>query len=267
MVAPELLLGTVTTCICNMEYLIFFILGTFVGSFSNVVASRLHTGLSIVGGRSRCGSCGHELGFLDLIPLISFFVTGGRCRHCGSSYALSNVFIELSFGLMFLAMFVHFGLSQAFVLYTIFWSLMFIVAIYDMRHTIIPMLILYPAVALALFIWYTQGLLLYSLAGALLVAGFILAIFLVSRGRAMGFGDVPLSFTLSLAVGFPALVYGILFSFWIGAIIGIIILLFVVRKVTMGIEVPFAPFLIAGFLCSQIFLDKIIQIISLGLHP
>ena len=89
---------------------------------------------------------------------------------------------------------------------------------------------------------------------ALMVAGVIsLGFFLLyafSRGRAMGLGDAPVSFALALLVGASLAIPGLLFSFWIGAIVGIAILATTPKGHRMGIEVPFVPFLAAGYLLA-----------------
>ncbi|MEK7114080.1 MAG: hypothetical protein AAB850_00830, partial [Patescibacteria group bacterium] len=84
---------------------------------------------------------------------------------------------------------------------------------------------------------------------AFLIAASLALIHYFSRGRAMGLADTPLSFGLALLVGQAALP-GFVFSFWIGALVGIVLLFRRPVGSRMGGEVPFAPFLAAGFLLA-----------------
>ncbi|MFA6602049.1 MAG: prepilin peptidase, partial [Candidatus Paceibacterota bacterium] len=79
---------------------LFFIFGTIIGSFLNVVALRFNTGATL-GGRSKCMSCGHQLTWKELIPVLSFLWQGGLCRNCRSRISRQYVLVELSTGLLF----------------------------------------------------------------------------------------------------------------------------------------------------------------------
>jgi prepilin signal peptidase PulO-like enzyme (type II secretory pathway) len=122
--------------------------------------------------------------------------------------------------------------------------------LYDIRHTIVPETLSYALFALsAVFALMTSGD-MHALGITILTAGCIgLGFFLLhslSKGRAMGLGDAPVALSLSLLTG-AAAVPGLLFSFWIGAVVGIVILVLRPAGHRMGIEVPFVPFLAAGF--------------------
>ncbi|MGB4076234.1 MAG: hypothetical protein WBK28_00830, partial [Minisyncoccia bacterium] len=133
-------------------------------------------------------------------------------------------------------------------------SLAFIV-VYDLRHTIVP---LHGSICLFAFSFTFLILTSTSLATlgtALLTAGAIgagfLALHVLSKGRAMGLGDAPVALSLSLLAA-PYAFPGLLFSFWIGALFGIVILFARRGGPTMGIEVPFVPFMAAGFLLAYL---------------
>ncbi|MDE1965976.1 MAG: prepilin peptidase [Patescibacteria group bacterium] len=236
-----------------MNLLIFFILGAILGSFILVVVERMYTGSSWVTGSSRCDSCGTVLRAYDLVPILSWTLSLGRCRHCGARLSARYPLTEASLGLLFALAYLHEGYSAALVPLLALMALCAAIVLYDMRHTVIP-----PPFSLGFVLFSVLYLALTApgaeaLGAALLVAGVIgLAFFLLwflSGGRLMGLGDAPFALGLSLMAGAAAF-SGLVFSFWIGAVIGIIILVRQPKGHRLGIEVPFAPFLALGFLLA-----------------
>jgi prepilin signal peptidase PulO-like enzyme (type II secretory pathway) len=126
--------------------------------------------------------------------------------------------------------------------------------LYDLAHQILPAVLLYPFVAASAFVSISSAVSLddwQKTAGIALILALILAaIHFFSRGRAMGFADAPFVFGLALLVGAPTALPGFVFSFWIGALVGIVVLYRRPAGSRIGIEVPFAPFLAAGFLLA-----------------
>lgn len=231
----------------------FFALGAFLASFAGVIAGRLHTGESWIQGRSRCDSCGRTLSLPDLVPVLSWLMTRGRCRMCGARVPVTYPAFEIALGLVFLGGYSMVGLSLAlpFFLCTAF-VLAFIV-LYDLRHTIVPptgsLLLATGALCTAYFsaptLFVFGGALV---AGALIGLGF-LAAHVFSGGRMMGLGDAPVAFSLAVLAS-PFAFPGLLFSFWSGAVIGILLLSLRRGGPKMGVEVPFVPFLAFGFLLA-----------------
>jgi leader peptidase (prepilin peptidase)/N-methyltransferase len=184
--------------------------------------------------------------------VLSWLLSLGRCTRCGARiparYALSELALAVLFALSALTL----GFTLQLAVFSLALVILTFIVLYDIRHMVVPM----PAASLlvavsALFAYLVQPPAL--LAGTLIVGGLIgLAFFLLfalSRGRAMGLGDSPVALALSLLVGNAAFP-GLLFSFWIGALCGIAILVGKPRGHRMGIEVPFVPFLAAGFLLA-----------------
>ncbi len=230
-----------------------FLLGAVIASFACVVAERLHTGQSFLHGRSKCNSCGRHLQARDLFPILSWVMAGGRCRGCKARvpgiYALFEVIAGSAFVLGLHSLGLTFSLGWFLLALSV---LVFIVA-YDLRHTVVPqtastLLVLF-SVAFAL----SSQSVVYLLGTTLLTAGIIgLGFYLahvLSKGRAMGLADTPIAFALSLLVA-PYALSGLLFSFWIGAVWGIGVLVRRPGGPKMGIEVPFAPFLALGYLLA-----------------
>jgi leader peptidase (prepilin peptidase)/N-methyltransferase len=146
-----------------------------------------------------------------------------------------------------------FGFSAPFALLLVSLALLAFITIYDLRHTIVPPLAsLFFVLSSALFSFVSYAgtpAFLLGLAYAGGIALFFFLLYALSRGRAMGLGDTPVSFGLALLAG-PLALAGFLFSFWIGGVIGIGILVFRKGGPRMGIEVPFVPFMALGFLLA-----------------
>jgi len=231
----------------------FFILGAILASFAGVVAGRIHTGQSWVSGRSRCDACAHTLGALDLIPLFSWLSARGRCRACGTRIGAASLFGEAALGGLFVLSYLAFGFSAPLIPFLAALVVLAALVSYDLAHTIVPPVLSAALGACALAYAYLAAPSLHSLLIALGTA-FAIAlclglIHLLSKGRAMGLGDAPVSFSLSLLAA-PFALSGIVFSFWIGAVLGILILVGKPKGHRMGVEVPFVPFMAAGYLLA-----------------
>lgn len=250
----------------SLYLLASFVLGTIIGSFANVFVLRYGTGRSL-NGRSSCGSCGKKLSWYELIPVVSWLMQWGRCRSCESRISPQYLIVELLFGAVFaLCTWSIFGFSAVLTLSSsinlvYLWIVSFLLislSIYDIRHMIIPdgMLIVLGAAALAWQVgglWGTWHALFMTLVAGPLVALPFFTLWLISKGRWMGLGDIKLAvvmgWMLGLLGGFSALIFGV----WAGAlvslaIIGITRLVSHRTGLTMKSEIPFGPFLATGAL-------------------
>ena len=254
--------------------LFIFILGLIVGSFLNVVICRLYTGEKILFGRSHCPYCKKDLKWFDLIPLVSFISTKGRCRYCGKPISWQYPLVEFATGIIFLLIFnFQFSIFNFQNLFTVFYLLiiscfLIIIFVFDLKHYIIPDKIIYPAIGVALFynlfeIWdlgfgWSLGFGHWDfILAAFLASSFFLAIVLISRGRGMGMVDVKLAFLIGLILGWPNILVALFLAFLFGAIVGL--LLIIISKKTLKSEIPFGPFLVTGTLIGLFFGDRIID--------
>lgn len=242
-----------------ISYFFFFILGAIVGSFLNVVIYRYHTGRTVVGGRSECMSCAKTLHWFELVPIFSFLLQGGRCRGCFSRISWQYPLVEILTGALFALLAWRFGLSPLLLLYFFIASLLVIIAVYDLRHKIIPTAPVWLFVAASLLAQLiTAPLLLTAVLTGIGLAAFFAALWFFSRGRWMGFGDTKLALGMGILLGFPAGVSAIVVSFWLGAGVGLM-LVFISglsrrgKSVTIKSEIPFAPFMIIGLLLTWLF--------------
>jgi len=244
-------------------YLIIFLFGLIVGSFLNCLIYRLEKKESFLKGRSYCPRCKHQLSWQDLIPLLSFLELGGKCRYCKQKISWQYPLVEISTALIFLLVFIFQSsifnefLIINFLTLIYYWIIavfLIIIFVYDLKYYIIPDEIIYPAIVIALifnfkFLIFGQApIFKLSILSALGASAFFLAIFLVSRGKWLGFGDVKLAAFMGLFLGFPNILVGLFLAFFIGAIIGSVLIL--TNKKKLKSEVPFGPFLVTGTLIS-----------------
>lgn len=232
-----------------------FVLGVCIGSFLNVVIVRLPAERSIVG-FSACPQCGTRIRWYDNIPLLSFLLLRGRCRACGGSISFQYPLIELATGLLFGGSALSLGASsfstwQEWVYLVMVWLVLavcVVVTVYDIRYYLVPDAVVIPSVvvvgllglvAMTVSVWMTT-----VVAGALTYVGILGGVVLVTRGKGMGMGDVKLGALLGMLLGFPQSFYAILLSFWVGAFVGIALI--VTKKKTRKDLLPFAPFLIGA---------------------
>lgn len=251
-----------------MEQIIFFIFGAIVGSFLNVIICRYNTGESVISGRSRCFSCGKKLRWHELIPVFSFIIQKGRCKDCGSKISWQYPAVEILTGLIFLLIFnfSSYGVSaiggqfSLFYLLVIF-SILIIIAVYDLRHKIIPNAFVYSFDILAFLSLF--GNLKLEIRNLIDWVGFFAGIlfflffalfWLVSRGKWMGLADAKLALGIGWLLGLTKGFWALLLSFWAGAVVGIFLLILFRKRYNMKSEMPFAPFLAFGATIAFLFL-------------
>lgn len=257
-----------------------FVFGAVIGSFLNVVIYRLHTGRS-VNGRSHCMSCGESLQWYELVPIVSYFFLRGTCRTCDSNIPIRYLLVELLTACSFVFVYTHFdGFTREAVLTLILASVLIVIAVYDVRHMIIPNEGVLAVCLIAVGFLGNEYLLTKDLPtmirdvlGGVGAGTFFYGLWFFSKGRWVGLGDAKLAFPLGVIVGYTAVFSMIVLSFWIGAIVSLSVvgaiklcergkpsLHFLPRSITMKSEIPFAPFLILGFLSVFLFHANILNI-------
>src|SRR5258708_7321740 len=209
--------------------IIFFVLGLIIGSFLNVVIYRYNTERSF-GGRSGCMHCKSQLLWYDLIPIFSFLALRGRCRNCKTKISAQYPLVEVLSGLIFVGLFLKFQdlfLMHTFVFaityayYATVFSVLLVIAVYDLKHKIIP-----DALAFVLGLLSFAGLFLFNNYGFYVhtpglwefASGIILALpfallWLISRGAWMGLGDAKLEISLGWLLGLSRALSGMIFAF------------------------------------------------------
>lgn len=241
------------------NYLFLFVIGLVFGSFVSAISYRLPLGISFVSGRSFCPKCKHKISWYDNIPLLSFIILGGKCRHCGKQISYRYPIIELFTALGFILIY-SFGqgrtLSISLLLFV--FIVLEVIFIIDLEHRVI-----FDGLTYLLFVFFLITFLFVKDQNFYLnlLTGFTLSLFLLflnllTKGRGMGLGDVKLALPLGFFLGFPLGVLWIFISFLTGAILGVILIL--VGKTKFGKQVPFGPFLIFSFWLVFLFGESLV---------
>ena len=236
----------------------FFLLGTAMGSFYNVLIDRLPNDQDVIKSRSECTSCHTKLTWRDLIPVWSFVFLKGRCRYCGQKLSYQYLFSELAVGGLFLLAFLLQGRWGNWLMTAILltlWSMLFVVGVMDYKYGVIidQVLIAFTVIGIVLQLIAKVSILDILLGGAV---GFALygLIYLVARlvykKEAFGMGDVLLLAAIGTFFGpWKTLMIGFLAIYC--AIFFIIFLWIKNKKLGRGIEMPLAPAICtAAFIAS-----------------
>lgn len=289
--------------------LVGFVIGTVLGSFTKVLADRSISSKSLWG-RSYCPSCKQKLSWYDLIPILSYLNLRGRCRNCSKKISIEYLLIEVLMGVLIAGVFLKIdslvipdligdpykSVASIFniIFESFFVTILVAVAITDIKKTLIPDVIMLPAIIIAFlaqlaFSIFKIGYLYYylsqSLVGklllpphsdyflrhvflislpfleavliGLLIAGFFMALILITKGKGMGGGDVKLGAFMGLGLGFPNALLAVILAFIIGAVFALG-MIFLKRK-HFGENIPFGPFLVLGSLIAQFFGNQIVD--------
>lgn len=246
--------------------IIIFILGISVGSFLNCFIYRIEKEESMKG-RSYCPKCKHQLSYKDLFPILSFLFLKGRCRYCKEKISFQYIFIELITGFVFLGIFNYlFSEYSNIFTFDFIYNFLFLITIsfflilifvYDLKHYLIPDFATYTIIIISFINLLIKGDVTNGIFSATISFVFFLSIYLITKGKGMGFGDVKLSIFIGLFLGYPNFLVALFTSFLIGAIIGIGLILG--KKKSIKSEVPFGPFLIVGTIIALFLGNDIIH--------
>ena len=241
--------------ILKAAYILIFFLGLVSGSFVCEVADRLPRHENFIYGRSHCESCGAVLSWYELIPLLSFLFQHGRCRRCGAVLSPRYPLIELLNGLLYLWVLFRYGLSFETLIGCILASALLGLSLIDLKTQEIPygfnIFILILGIA---FTIYDRTDLPGHLIGLFAVSLPLLIIQLLSKGRAIGGGDIKLMAAAGLLLGWK----GIILAFVLACIIGSVIHLIRMKFFGQGRQFAFGPYLSAGILLSYLYSDALI---------
>ncbi len=243
-----------------MFYVFIFILGACIGSFIGAFSFRYVRGISISKGRSFCPKCKSKISWYDNIPLLSFILLSGKCRNCKSKISYREPLIELGTGLVFLLTSLGINLISSNVEWTnslfflqlpfLFVIESFLITIFmiDLENQIIPDEIVFLGIFLTIvgFLITERSDIFSYLMSGFLAALSLLILHLVTRGRGMGLGDVKLALFIGTVIGLTNAIVWLFVSFFVGGVFGAILI--VLKKANLKQKLPFAPFLIIGFL-------------------
>ena len=226
----------------------FFLFGIVIGSFLNVCITRIPEDLSIVSPGSRCPKCGTAIRFYDNVPVFAWIWLRGKCRACGEPISVMYPLVELATGLLFVAAFLEYGITQATVKWLFFTCLVIVLAITDLRVRLLPDLVTWPGFAAGLVLsafvppsgGFGQALswrllhqplrpnaaglveaILGAAFGSFLLWGLAAAYKLVRKREGMGFGDVKMMAMVGAFVGLGGTFWTILLGSLLGSVMGL----------------------------------------------
>ena len=281
----------------TVGYLLAVVLGLLMGSFAGATVWRLRarqlkedkaageevdakelkrllplTKASLKNDRSRCLACGHTLRWYDLLPLVSWLSTRGKCRYCNVAIGRFEPIMELLTAALFVGFYYYWTVSYPLSTWPVLLVgavcivLMVILLAYDAKWFLLPDRIMYILIAIAacVAVWNIVTSLdplitLWSTLGAVLIlSGLYLLLWTWSHGAWVGFGDVKLGLALGLLLSDWQLAFLTLF---LANLIGIVAILpgLVSKKISRKTHVPFGPFLITGFFIALFFGYRIID--------
>ena len=247
--------------------IVFFIIGTIFGSFYNVVGYRVPKGESLLYPSSHCTKCNHKLKPIELIPILSFLLLGGKCSKCKQKISWFYPIFEFLSGILFMLSFMMFGLTFNCLLSILFVSMLLIIIVSDYQTMIIPDEVLIVFSVLILTLKYVIGS--FDLLGISLLNGLGSFVFMfllkllgdfIFKKESMGGGDIKLLGVYGIVLGFPLSIVSVFLAAIIGLPISLIFL-----KVKKSHEIPFGPFLAVSALIlwfSRLDFNILINILS-----
>lgn len=239
----------------TVTYLAVAAVGLLFGSFTNVIIARIPHGESVVTPSSHCPRCGHRLGVLDLVPVLSWLFLKGKCRYCQEAISIRYPAVELLTAALFMGVFLRWGISA----YTLAgWALTVILvssAFIDLDEGIIPDVITIPGVVLGLVVSFVTIGFFPALWGALAFGGVLFLAAVVSNGG-MGGGDIKLAAVIGAFTGLPGAAVTLLLSSFMGAVFGITLML--MGRAGRKTPVKFGPFLAVAAYTAYLFSNEIV---------
>lgn len=234
-----------------------------LGSFLNVVAARVPLRRSIVRPPSACMSCSEQIRWYDNVPLLSYSLLRGRCRHCRARIPLLYPAVELTTALLVAGCVLAFGLSFEALIAAFFCAVLVAVSAIDLGHRIIPNRIVLPAAGVVLAANTARDLAPEWALAALGASGFLFAAAL-AYPAGMGMGDVKLALLMGGALGKTvsvALMAGLL-----AAMVPSLVLFARHGGKARKMGIPFGPFLAIGSVVALFWGDDILRAYFSTLH-
>ena len=238
------------------------LLGLAMGSFLGCLSSRLVHGGSVLKGRSRCESCGHVLGARDLVPVLSWLFSKGRCRYCGVKLSPAYPIQELVCGLIYVSLLLRYDVNLEALMFVILLSLLFAASLVDLEIQELPDGFLLAG-ALAWFpLAYIQGgftqIFQGLLGAALLFVPMLLVVLLFDRlsgKESMGGGDLKLIALLGLyfgwKLGWLLIIVSCIFGLILAALLG---------RIKSRTAIPFGPALSAAAWFTALFGERLLAL-------
>lgn len=250
-------------------WVFIFILGSLVGSFLNVVIDRGVNGESILWGRSHCDFCKKQLHWYELVPIISFVIQAGRCRNCNKRLSVQYPIVEAFTGIcfMYVVSVANWQLVPSLLLGLVVSSFI-VIFVSDLKYFLIPDVAhLGVAIGSLGLIWVQHHALqafVPYLVTALGSSFVFFLLWLVTRRRGLGTGDILLAFSMGIFLGFPLAIIAFYIAFLTGATVGVILIL--QRQKKLKSRIQFGPFLVLATWLAYVGSSTFLSYWSLYFH-
>ena len=230
-------------------YITIFLFGIVIGSFLNVCIFRIPNHETVVTERSHCMNCGYQLSWYDMVPVFSWLCLGGKCRKCKTPISPQYPIVEAVNGILYMVVFAVNGFSLESILYCLFVSALLVLSVIDWRIYEIPiginifilvLGILHTALDYSNWLTYVVGFFSVSL--------FLFLLLWISKGRAIGGGDVKLMAVAGLLLGWKLAVL----AFFIGCIVGSVIHLLRMKFSGADKVLAMGPYLSVGLFIAAL---------------
>lgn len=244
-----------------MDYALIIILGLVIGSFLNVCIYRIPVEESIAFPPSHCSKCKHDLSPIDLVPVLSYIFLRGRCKYCKESISIRYPLIESLNGILYLIVYLKFGLTLIALKYCILVSLLVVIGMidYDTQFVFTSTTIFGGIIAVIFIIIqatiYKNGSVDLIIGG---IIGFGIIGLIVFLTKGMGEGDIEIATVCGLFLGVKGILLGLFLAIIIGGIVGIIILALKLKKAKE--KIAFGPCIAIGSLISMLWSAEILKL-------
>ncbi len=245
------------------QQVMVFVLGCCIGSFLNVLIYRLPQKQSLVLPGSHCPQCGEDIAFYDNIPLLSYLILRGRCRHCRAWISPRYPMVEAMAGLLALALFRRYGMEPQFFIEFVFVVMLLAIAFIDLDTFLIPNVLSLSGLVLGLLTSFLSIRLTWidSVLGVVIGGGFLYLIAIgyqyLRHQDGLGGGDIKLLGMIGAFLGVPGVVLTVIVASVVGAAVGLIAM----HRSGEGMKtmLPFGPFLSLGALVYTFWGDGFVR--------
>jgi leader peptidase (prepilin peptidase)/N-methyltransferase len=243
---------------------ILFVFGACIGSFLNVCIFRIPEKKSIVFPGSFCPVCKQDIPFYCNIPILSYLMLRGRCRHCKNPISIRYPFIEMLTGIVPVLLFFKFDLTPALFFWFSFICVLMVISFIDFDHQIIPDIISLPGILIfassAVFIpdMSVKRVLMGIITGGGILYAVAWVYFKLRKTEGMGGGDIKLLAMIGAATGIKGVIFTVFTSSLMGTVAGIGTLL-IAKKGHHQLKIPFGPYLSLGAVLYIFFGENLIQ--------
>jgi len=256
-----------------------FILGLCLGSFVNMLVYRVAVKYKLISkskfivadkNRSFCDGCGRQLRWYENVPVISWLIQKGKSRCCQKKLSFLYPIVELITGILLMVVVFRFNLLSSDLpimleVVRLFFAMVLITllvfsAVFDIKYLILPDFATITLIVMSfLGVVFDEPNIIPYLLSALGAFSFLGVLYLVTKGKGMGFGDVKLAIFMGLFLGYPNIIIAIYIAFIVGALVGLMGM--ISKKMTKKTQIPFGPFLILGTFVAWVWGNKILDLV------